>query len=70
MGMNLNDFFDLDKVQFTDSELEAPYESYDFSKLMYKNFSYSQSVLPSYNSLPPKKVVLRVNHQSSTGVAA
>ncbi|HEM3702038.1 TPA: hypothetical protein U1D11_000504 [Streptococcus suis] len=63
MAMNLRDFFDLDKVQFTDLELEAPYETYEFSNLRFKSFNYSTAAkLPTYNSdnlYQPKKLVLR-----------
>ncbi|HEM3178263.1 TPA: hypothetical protein U0919_001811 [Streptococcus suis] len=70
MGMNLKNFFDLDKVKFTDWELEAPYETYDLSKLKYRNFSYTSAELPVYTTLPTKKVVVRPSQHSQRGWVA
>jgi hypothetical protein len=75
--MNLKSFFDLDKVVFTDSELELPYESFDFSKVGQNDFSYSQTSSYSYTSLGSfvkdnkiEKVTLNQEEHALSGVAA
>lgn len=77
MAMNLKNFFDLDKVVFTDSELELPYEPFAFSKVNQNNFSYSYISSYSYTSLGCfikdknfEKVTLNQEEQVLSGVAA
>ncbi len=77
MAMNLKNFFDLDKVVFTDSELELPYEPFAFSKVNQNNFSYSCTSSYSYTSLGCfiedknfEKVTLNQEEQVLSGVAA
>lgn len=77
MAMNLKNFFDLNKVVFTESELELPYEPFCFSKVSPNDFSYSDTPSYSYTSLVRaneklefEKITLAEESQVLSGVAA
>lgn len=62
MAMNLRKFFNLDKVEFTKDELEAPYKDREYYVLLMNGrpngcYSTKQEALSSFNiaepSIPP-----------------
>lgn len=69
MAMNLKSFFDLDKVVFTESELELPYEDSCFPRLKAKDFSYTSTPLPKY-SREMKFAKINLETKRLSGVAA